>query len=162
HRPAVRARGRSGRDGMIPEHADGSAAVLLDRDAAPGPRPFAAWRGLRWPHYRWALGIGLVGNGACMLFQSMHATLDVLTHKLSPAEVVWSAVVASAISMVVALLFLLAVSAAEHGDRGQPRAWSRYALATLAAVIPATALVHLITPYVPLGGLIGWIKLPTQ
>ncbi len=122
----------------------------------------AAWRGITWIQFRWTLAAGAAGGLFFLLSQGRFGVRRLLEHSVSPASAALEIAVALGASIAVAFLILLAVSVAEYGDRGHARAWVRYVVATLAAVAAATALVHSLSPYVPVGGLTGWYPMESQ
>jgi len=121
-----------------------------------------AWRALAWPHFWWALATGVIGGMLFLLSHGVRRLLRVLAHQISPWDAVQDAGVALGMSIVVALLLLLTVRIAEHGDHRQPRAWARYLAAVLLAVGASTAIVHAISPYVSVAALVGWYQLHSQ
>ncbi len=125
-------------------------------------RAQAAWRALAWPHFWWALATGVIGGMLFLLSHGVRRMLGVLAHRISPLDALQDAGVALGMSIVVALLLLLTVSVAEHGDHGQPRAWSRYVAAVLLAVGASTAIVHVLSPHVSVAALVGWYQLHSQ
>ena len=146
---------------------DGAGAVLPGamtriRVAARTRRWRAVWRSLTWTRSAWTFGLGAIGGLLFLISHSMHRVQSLVMHEVSVGNTIWECAVAIGITIVVAFLFLLALSFAEYGDRGQPRAWMRYVIATLAAVGGATAIEHVISPHVPIAGLIGWYGLETQ
>jgi hypothetical protein len=122
----------------------------------------AAWRKLTWAQFRWTLAAGAVGGLFFLISHSMFEVRRILGHTVSLESAALDVTVAVGTSVAVAFLLLLAVSVAEFGDDGQPRAWIRYIVATLIAVGASTALIHLLSPYIPVRGLIGWYLLETQ
>ncbi len=97
-----------------------------------------------------------------MLFVISHglrAVFEVLVHNTSFSSFMWESTVVVGVYMMVSCLFLCAVSAAELGDHGQARAWLRYAFATFVAAGTSTAVVHVLSPFVPIAGLVGWYHL---
>jgi len=141
---------------------DASLAGLLSRAGASMGRPQAAWRALGWPHFWWAFATGVIGGMLFLLSHGIHRVLSVLARQISPWDSLQDAGVALGMSIVVALLLLLTVSIAEHGDHGQSRAWARYVAAVLLAVGASTAIVHALSPYVPVAALVGWYQLRSQ
>jgi len=135
---------------------------LAGRLAASARRTLAAWRNLSWAHFLWAVGLGLVGSLLFLVSHSMQRVMNLLAHRYALGNTYWASTIAMAASAVFAVLLLLAVRVAEQGDRGQPRAWLRYVVATLVAVVPSAALVHLLSPYVPFTAFVGWYRLQSQ
>jgi Histidine kinase len=126
---------------------------------AAARRVLSAWSRLTWMHFGWALCIGAIVG---LLFTTSHGVLavfEVLVSKTSFSSALWESTIAVGVSALVSCLSLCAVSVAEHGDHGQTRAWLRYAFATLAAAGASTAVVHIVSPYVSIAGLIGWYRL---
>lgn len=146
---------------------DGAAAALPRADignyiAACARNVRAAWRGLTWTQFRWTLAAGAAGGLFFLLSHGRFEVRRLLEHRVSPASATLEIAVVLGASIAVAFLILLAVSVAEYGDRGHARAWVRYVVATLAAIAASTALVHYLSPYIPVGGLIAWYWLESQ
>jgi signal transduction histidine kinase len=149
---------------MIPDRAPAALprADIGGRIAACARNVRDAWRGLTWTQFRWTLAAGAAGG---LFFLVSHGKFEVrrlLEHRVSPASATLEIAVALGASIAVAFLILLAVSVAEYGDRGHARAWVRYVVATLAAIAASTALVHYLSPHIPVGGLIAWYQLDSQ
>lgn len=121
-----------------------------------------AWRALRWVHFRWTFSVGTVVGLLFLVSNSSRKISRLLGHRSSVEETLWECAIALSVSITAAFIFLLGVSLAEKGDHGQPRAWIRYAVATLASVGMSTALVHALTPRVPVAALVAWYPAESQ
>lgn len=110
----------------------------------------------------WTLGLGLIGGMLFLISHSMLKLMSLVSHPEALGVTLLESAFALGMSVVVAFLLLLAVSIATSGEREQSRAWLRYVIATVAAVSVSTAIVHLLAPYIPVGGIIGWYWLGSQ
>jgi sensor histidine kinase YesM len=110
-------------------------------------------------HFGWALCIGGILGLLFVISHGLRAVFEVLVHNTSFSSVIWESTVVVGVSTMASCLFLCAVSAAELGDHGQARAWLRYAFATFVAAGASTAVVHVLSPFVPIAGLVGWYHL---
>ncbi len=147
---------------MTPDGASAFApphAGIAGWTTAAARRALSAWSRITWTHFGWALCIGVIGGLLFITTHGMRGVFEVLMHKSSFSNVLSEAAFAVGVSALVSCLFLCAVSVAEHGDHGRTRAWLRYAVATLAAAGASTAVVHILSSYVSIAGLVGWYPL---
>ncbi len=117
---------------------------------ASGPSHFTRTR------VSWTIAIGAVGGLLFLLSHSMHRVQDLFAHKATIGDTLAQSAVAIGVNIVAALLLLLTVGIAERGDHRQPRAWLRYAVATVTGVAIATAIVDALLPFVPVDALTGF------
>jgi hypothetical protein len=123
---------------------------------------WAAWRGLSRKQFRWTLAVGTAGG---LFFLVSHGSFEVrrlLEHRVAPASAALEITVILGATIAVTCLFLLALRVAEHGDRGQARSWMRYVVATVTASAVSAAIVHYLSPYIPVDGLVGWYGVENQ
>jgi Histidine kinase len=130
-----------------------------DRIGLATGRVRGALRGMGLSRLGWTAGIGTVGGLLFLVSHGMHRVQALWEHKATLSGTLLEASVAVGGSIAVALLLLVAVSVAEHGDGGRPRGWARHAIATVVAVACATAIVHGLPPRFPVDALVGWYGL---
>lgn len=115
-----------------------------------------AWRALTWMHVRWTFSVGTVVGLLFLASNSTRKISSLLGHRSTVEETLWECAIALSVYISAAFIFLLGVSAAETEDRGQPRAWIRYVVATIICVGVSTALLHALALRLPVPALVGW------
>jgi hypothetical protein len=133
---------------------------LAGRIALPVRQVLTAWRTLNRPRLGWTLSIGTIIGVLFIVTNSSRKIGDLLRGASSVEEALLECAIAISVSVITAVIFLLGVSVAEAGVRGQPHGWSRYTVATLVCVGASTLLVHVISPHVPVAALIAWYPYP--
>ena len=142
------------RAGATPIEAKGG-----DRVGGAMRQAGAMLRTVRWSRLGWTTVIGAVGGLLFVVSHGMRTVPALLEHRASIANTLLECAIAVTGSVVVAILLLVGVTAAERGDGGRPRGWARYTIATLVAIACATAIVHWLAPRLPVAALGGWYGL---
>ncbi len=132
---------------------------LAGRMAPPVRQVQTAWRTLNRARLGWTLSIGTIIGVLFIVTNSSRKIGDLLRGASSVEVAIFECAIAISVSVLTAVIFLLGVSVAGAGDRGQPCGWLRYTVATLVCVGASTLLVHVISPHVPVAALIGWYPL---
>ncbi len=132
---------------------------LAGRTALSVRQVVTAWRTLTRARLGWTLSIGAIIGVLFVVTSSTQKITALLRGESSVEQTLLECAVAISVSVITAVIFLLGVSVAEAGVRGQPCGWSRYTVATLLCVGASTLLVHIISPHVPIAALIGWYGL---
>ena len=139
-----------------------SPADIAGRAAALTRIVRTSWQGLTATQFWWTLSVGLIGGMLFLISHSMNRLMSLVSNPDTLRMTILASAVALGMSIVVAFLLLLAVRIAAHGDRDQSRAWPHYVIATFVAVGASTLIVHVLSAYVPIDGLVGWYPLGSQ